>query len=64
MYYIHLLEYWWALVNMVTNFWVPKMWGISQLGVLTRVSRRMLLQLLLSSLAGLLGSQSVSQSGM
>ena len=33
--------------------------GISQLGVLTRFSRRMLLQLLLSWLVGLLVSQSV-----
>jgi hypothetical protein len=46
---------WWALVNTVTNFWVPKMWGISQLGVLTRLSRRTL-ELLLS--------WSVSQSGI
>jgi len=57
--YIRLLQYWWALVNMVTNFWVPKMLGISQLQVLTRLSRRMLLQLLL---AGWLVCWVVSQS--
>jgi hypothetical protein len=45
--WIHLLQYrknWWVLVNMVTNFWIPKMWGISHLDEdLTRFSRRLLL---------------------